>query len=136
MELNDILLDTSAYSALMRGHTEMADIVGSAKRLYLPIVVIGELLAGFERGAKREENLEDLDAFCDTPRVTTVPLTRTSAERYAIIYRHLRAAGTPVPTNDMWIASTATEHGAVIITLDRHFLLIPQVIAVVVGSNE
>ena len=36
-----------------------------------------------------------------------------TSERYAEILTHLRKAGTPIPTNDVWIAGTAMQSGAV-----------------------
>lgn len=133
MELGAILLDTSAYSAFKRGHDEALAHIRSAGRIFLPVVVIGELLAGFEGGSKRDQNRSELDAFCASPRVIVPPLTRSSAERYAAIYHYLRAAGTPVPTNDLWISAVGMELGAVIVTMDGHFKLIPQIISVVLS---
>ena len=134
MELNRLLLDTSAYSAFKRGHDEVLALIRVAERILLPPVVIGELLAGFEGGARRDRNRDELGAFCAAPRVAVAPQTWASAERYAIIYHYLRLAGTPVPTHDLWIAATAMEHGAVVVTLDRHFSLMPQVVAAILSQ--
>jgi tRNA(fMet)-specific endonuclease VapC len=37
------------------------------------------------------------------------------------LVNHLKEAGTPVPTNDIWIAATALGQGAAVITRDAHF---------------
>ncbi len=136
MELNTILLDTSAYAAFKRGHSGVLDLVRAAERILLPAVVIGELLAGFEAGARRERNRSELDQFCASSRVGVLPLTGASAERYASIYGYLRAMGTPVPTNDLWIAAAAMEHGAILVTLDNHFTLMPQILSVVLPIDS
>ena len=130
MELGAILLDTSAYSAFKRGHGEALDLIRSASHIILPAVVVGELLAAFEFGSRRDRNRAELDGFLSASRVAVAPITRSTAERYAVIYHYLRDKGTPLPTNDLWIAATAMEHGAVVVTMDRHFSLMPQVISI------
>lgn len=134
MALESILLDTSAYSAFKRGHGEVVEHIRAAGGILLPAVVIGELLAGFGLGTRAARNRAELDAFCASPRVRVVDLSWATAERYATIYSHLRAAGKPVPTNDLWIAATAMEQGAAVITADRHFLDMPQVIVVLLTA--
>jgi predicted nucleic acid-binding protein len=60
--------------------------------------------------------------------VGIVLITEDTAERYARIYAYLRTAGRPIPTNDLWIAASAMEHGAELLTTDRHFLDVPQIV--------
>ena len=50
-----------------------------------------------------------------------VEITDETAEFYAAIVDGLRARGTPIPTNDIWIAACAMEHGARVATSDSHF---------------
>lgn len=38
----------------------------------------------------------------------------------------LRTQGTPIPTNDLWIAALVVEHGLTLYTRDRHFEHLPQ----------
>ena len=77
----------------------------------MPAVVIGELLAGFEVGARRERNRMELDLVCESVRVEVAPMTWATAERYAAIHKYRRAEGSPIPTNDLWIAAAAMERG-------------------------
>ena len=42
---------------------------------------------------------------------------------------HLKKAGTPIGSNDVWIAAGAMQHGLPILTSDTDFQKIPQVIA-------
>jgi len=116
-----ILLDTNAYSALMRGHEEVADRVRRAERIVLSSVVAGELLLGFRLGTRRKKNMAELDAFLDSPYVSLVPVTLTTADRFARIAAALRAKGRPIPTNDIWIAAHAMETGAELLSFDDHF---------------
>jgi tRNA(fMet)-specific endonuclease VapC len=44
-----------------------------------------------------------------------------TADRYSRIAAQLRQQGTPIPTNDIWIAAQTVENGAELITTDKHF---------------
>ena len=116
-----VLLDTNAYSATARGEPGTSDLVRRAEAVFFSTVVIGEILAGFRHGSKLEENLARLRRFLAQHRVTLVPVTWTTADRYSRIYTALRRKGKPIPTNDMWIAAHALEAGADLISFDPHF---------------
>ncbi len=116
-----LLLDTNAYSALMRGHPEVADRVRKAERVLLSAVVTGELLYGFRYGSRFEENSNRLAAFLDSSYVSFVPVTFITADRFGRISAALRRHGTPIPTNDIWIAAHAMETGADLLSSDPHF---------------
>lgn len=121
------MLDTSAYSAFKRGHAEVVAALRRPAELLLPTVVLGELLAGFAGGGRARRNRAELEEFRASPRVSLVTMGETTAECFATIYATVRAAGTPVATSDLWIAASAMEHGAEVLTLDRAFSLIKQV---------
>jgi tRNA(fMet)-specific endonuclease VapC len=123
-----ILLDTSAYSAMARGNRAVLDAVQTAETVAVNPVILGELLSGFARGTHGSENLRLLERFLDSPRCAVLPIVMESAQRYAHIQNSLRSAGTPVPTNDLWIAASAMEHGLTVVTLDQHFARIPQIL--------
>jgi len=116
-----ILLDTNAYTAFMLGATEVVDVVAYADRLYLNSIVLGELLGGFAAGTREPKNRAELARFLDSPRVEVLPITTDTADSYALIYAGLRRKGHPIPTNDLWIAASAMEHGAALLTRDAHF---------------
>ena len=116
-----ILLDTNAYSALLRGHDEVADRVRRAERVVFSTVVAGELLLGFRLGTRLKKNMAELDAFLENPYVSLVPVTLTTADRFARIAAALRSKGRPIPTNDIWIAAHAMEAGAELLSFDAHF---------------
>lgn len=129
MDLSSLMLDTSGYSAFKRGHQAAIDAIRQAPSILVPSIALGELLAGFEAGARRLENRRELAEFQRSPRVRVAPISEATAERYARIYAYLRSVGRPVPTNDLWIAASAMEHGAELLTTDRHFLAMPQIVA-------
>jgi predicted nucleic acid-binding protein len=126
--LKRYLLDTSAYSAFRRGLPGALEAIAIADRLTLPVVVIGELLAGFESGSRADANRRDLADFLSSSRVELASVGTETAERYARIHAALRKAGRPLATNDLWIAATAMEHGTEILTLDEDFLRVPHVL--------
>ena len=116
-----VLLDSNAYSNWKRGHRKVAELVRSSREILVPIVVVGELLYGFQYGTRTDENKRELDAFLDNARVTVPAMTLTTSDRYARIASALRAKGRPIPTNDIWIAAHAMETGADLVSSDQHF---------------
>ncbi|MBI4278386.1 MAG: type II toxin-antitoxin system VapC family toxin [Armatimonadetes bacterium] len=128
-----VLLDTSAYSAFKRGHPEILERIRIAKRVCLNTVVLAELLQGFLAGRHEARNRRELAEFLEAPRVEFLALGRETAERFVAIHRTLRAAGTPLPVHDLWIAASAMEHGLRVLTLDAHYLKIPQILADHIG---
>lgn len=92
-------------------------------------VVLGELRAGFLKGTRLAANLAELAQFLASPRVVLVAVDEDTAERYAAILDSLRRAGAPIPTNDVWIAASAMQHGSVLLTTDPHFRAVAQIVA-------
>ncbi len=119
--MRPILLDTNAYTAFMLGEAQVVEVVAHADTLYLNSVVLGELLGGFAAGTREQKNRAELARFLDSPRVELLPITAQTADSYALVYAGLRRRGQPIPTNDLWIAASALEHGAALLTRDAHF---------------
>lgn len=126
--MSRLLLDTSAYSAFMRGHGEIKLALQEADEICLNVVVLGELLAGFMRGRRRRRNEGELKTFLGSTRVRILDVNEETAERYAVILDSLWRAGTPIPTNDIWIAASAMQHGLHLLTTDAHYQNVTQVI--------
>lgn len=126
--MSRILVDTSAYSEHLRDHHEVKAAIQRASAIGLSVVSIGELRAGFLKGERTRRNEEFLRSFLASPRARAIPVDEETASRYAAIRDYLRRQGVPVPVNDMWIAATAAQYGLRLLTLDAHFLQIPQVI--------
>ncbi len=123
-----LLLDTSGYSAFMRGHSEVVAALQEADEVCFNPVILGELLAGFMRGKRRKKNESELKMFLQSPRVKILDVNAETAERYAAILNSLWKAGTPIPTNDIWIAATAMQHGLHLLTTDAHYQKVSQII--------
>ena len=116
-----IILDTSAYVGFKRNVGNLVEIIVNAESILFSPIVLGELMFGFRNGAKFKENMNDLNKFLDHERVEIVQIGQITSDRYSRIASQLRSQGTPVPTNDIWIAAQTMEHGAELITSDRHF---------------
>lgn len=116
-----VLLDTSAYTALLTGDREVLLKLAGAETVFMPVFVLGELYAGFRGGKRERENRERLASFLAKPPVKILPATQDTAEIFGLVKDRLRRAGTPIPINDVWIAAQALEVGAQVLTYDVHF---------------
>jgi len=130
--LSAYCLDTSAYSNFRRGDEELAARLDRAELVGVSTIALGELRTGFLLGARRERNETELDAFLDNPVVEVLPVDSETSRHYAEIVAELREEGTPLPTNDIWIAATAARNGAMVLTCNSHFEQISRVGSVVV----
>jgi tRNA(fMet)-specific endonuclease VapC len=119
--MRSILIDTNAYTAFMLGNTAVVEVLAHAERICLNSIVLGELLGGFAAGTREAKSRGELARFLDSPRVEVVPVTAQTADSYALVYSSLRRKGKPIPTNDLWIAASALEHSAALLTWDTHF---------------
>ena len=129
-----ICLDTNAYSAFKRGNPDIVDLVETADEVAVPSIVLGELFAGFRMGSRTRRNVAELEEFLRRPGVSVATVTKAASERYGMLVSRLRQQGTPLPTNDIWIAAVALERGAQLVTMDAHFDNIPGVFAT--GSEQ
>jgi predicted nucleic acid-binding protein len=121
----NLLLDTSAYSALRRGYQPVVDVLRRSETVAVSAVVLGELYSGFRAGNRWAENTAQLAQFLSKPSVRVLDVTEETALRYAEVDVYLRKKGRPIPRNDVWIAAVALEHGLQLLTLDVHFREIP-----------
>ena len=130
-----VLLDSNAYSLLMRGHGEVAELVRRAEEVLFSAVVVGELMYGFRRGTHFQRNAADLRSFLDSPYSSFVDVGPITADRYSRIAAALRAKGRSIPTNDVWIAAHAMETGADLISADSHFEHVDGIVWVRVAAS-
>ena len=128
MEKYKVMMNTSAYTAFLRGSPEVKEAVQQADEIVFNPVVLGELIAGFLMGRNERKNRAILKDFLSSPRVIVAEIDEETSERYAVIVQSLRMKGTPIPTNDLWIAASAMQHGLKVLTTDKHYLKVPQII--------
>jgi len=116
-----LALDTNRYTDLCRGDLAVIEAVEMADEVWLPFVVVGELRAGFAAGSQGPRNEAVLRQFLLKPGVGILYAGEQTTHHYANVYRQLRKQGTPIPTNDMWIAALVLEHSLVLAARDAHF---------------
>jgi len=130
--MRPIMLDTNAYTAFKRGDANIIEIISTIATVGISPIVLGELLGGFDSGTKSKKNREELHQFLASPRIRIFPIGLDTANFFALVYSKLKSKGKPIPTNDMWIAAQALEHGCLVCSLDNHFLNIE---GLIVGST-
>ena len=124
----NIALDTNAYSDFMRGDGERVQIVRAARSIAMPVIVLGELRAGFAAGDRESANAANLQRFLASPRVSALLPDEQTTHHYAQLHLQLRNKGARIPTNDLWVAAMAVQHDLVLCSSDRHFRQLPQVV--------
>jgi len=101
------------------------DHLDTAEAIYVPVIALGEIRAGFLAGRLAAKNEVRLQWFLSQDGIFAVAVDAPVSHRYAEVHRALRARGAPIPTNDLWIAAIAIEHGLVLYTRDAHFASVP-----------
>lgn len=125
-----VALDTNRYVDLCRGVAETVQLLETAEAVMLPFVVLGELRAGFAHGRRQAENERILRRFLQKDGVHVLFADEQTTHHYAAVFRQLRRQGTPIPTNDMWLAALVLQHNLALHDRDRHFDHLPQIVRV------
>jgi tRNA(fMet)-specific endonuclease VapC len=116
-----VLLDTNVVSHLLRGDSTVATLLKHVTELVISVVVVGELLHGYRAGRRYEKNVAVLRKLLAQHFVELRDLNFAAAEGYGRIQRELQERGTPIPSNDIWIAAHSIEASAELWSYDRHF---------------
>jgi tRNA(fMet)-specific endonuclease VapC len=122
-----IAIDTNRYVDFARGLLEAVQPLRAADRILVPFVVLGELRAGFLGGSRIPENEANLVRFLNSPRVEVLLADDETTHHYARLFHQLRRQGTPIPTNDIWIAALVVQHQLYLLARDAHFDHLPQI---------
>jgi tRNA(fMet)-specific endonuclease VapC len=125
-----LALDTNRYVDLCKGEQATADLLSVADVVFLPFVVLGELRAGFALGRRSAENERVLQRFLMKDGVEVLYADDQTTHHYARAFRQLRRQGTPIPTNDLWIAALVLQHDLALHDRDAHFDHLPQILRV------
>lgn len=123
--MKSIFLDTNSYSYLASGNKQVHSEIIKSRSVLLSAVSLGELFAGFLGGDRYHANFDELSLFLNKYQVKICNITKSTAKYYGQIMVKLYIQGTPIPTNDIWIASQALETDSSLITFDKHFEKIP-----------
>ena len=101
--MKPVLIDTNVYCDALRGIESAANFMKSTPAVAVSPIVVGELLAGFRLGSREAQNRQQLFMFLGESRVSVLPIGLETADSFSFIFAELRRAGTPVPTNDIWL---------------------------------
>jgi tRNA(fMet)-specific endonuclease VapC len=123
-----LALDTNRYVDFCRGVTGVAETLETAEAVYLPFAVLAELRAGFAVGTHGPENERTLRRFLMRDGVAVLYPDEQTTHQYATVFRQLRRQGTPIPTNDIWIAALVLQHDLALYARDRHLEHLPQIV--------
>ncbi len=119
-------LDTNRYRDFCEGLPEAVNNLRRAEQVFLPLPVVGELRAGFACGTVARKNEAVLNRFLNESRVSVLSMDEATCFWYARLFKQLREQGTPIPTNDLWIAALVEQHNLLLYTRDGHFKKLPQ----------
>jgi tRNA(fMet)-specific endonuclease VapC len=123
-----VALDTNRLTDLFRGDSALAGQLEACDEIRIPLMVLGEIKAGLYGGNAGRRNEILLNRLLAKPTVGILLPARETAEQYARLFVQLKKAGTPIPDNDLWIAALALEHDLTLVTRDKHFQHIPQLL--------
>ena len=123
-----VALDTNAYRAAADGEERSVEILRRAEEIWLPFVVLGELRAGFAAGTAGRRNEAGLTRFFGSGRVRVLLADEQTTHQYGALFAQLRRQGTPIPTNDLWIAALVVQHDLPLLSSDSHFDRVPQIV--------
>lgn len=121
-----ILVDTNRYRDFCEGVSDVVELFKTVEQIHLPFVTIAELRAGFLHGDQSRANERTFAQFLGRPRVATLWPDEGTTHHYARLYLQLRRQGTPIPTNDLWVAALASQHDLALSSRDAHFDALPQ----------
>ena len=121
------LLDTNRLTDALCGERAIVKTLERAVEVWVPFVALAEIKAGFLGGRRTAENERLLLSFLRLPGVAVLYADGETTDVYARLFTQLRRAGTPIPTNDIWIASLAVQHQLVLLSRDEHFEKLPQI---------
>ena len=121
-----IALDTNRLTDLFRGDPDLSELVATRDEVWIPLIVLAEIEAGFLNGNHRDSNERVLQRFLAKATIRILIPTIETAEFYARLFVELKRSGKPIPDNDLWIAALALQSDLALVTRERHFRRIPQ----------
>ncbi len=122
-----IAIDTNRYRDFCSNDQSTVDRLQTVDHIYMPFVVLAELRAGFLCGNRARQNESVLTRFLNRERVSVLYPAEATSHHYAQLFFQLRSQGTPIPTNDIWIAALVVENGLALLSRDQHFDHLPQI---------
>jgi tRNA(fMet)-specific endonuclease VapC len=114
-----LILDTNALSAVADADPRIKSSWSGARKIAIPVIVLGEYRYGISQSRKRVEYQSWLETHL--PLCDVLGITDETTAHYAEIRLELKQTGTPIPSNDLWIAALCRQHRMPLLSRDRHF---------------
>lgn len=114
-----MILDTNGLSALAEGEPTLDSILREAAHVAIPVIVLGEYRYGISHSRYRKHYERWLSEYLSSFRILDVD-ERTTVF-YSAVRTELKKAGTPIPSNDIWIAALCRQQSLPLLSRDRHF---------------
>jgi tRNA(fMet)-specific endonuclease VapC len=123
-----LVLDTNIYCDFAEGEPDVIDAIATyGQFVFIPSVVLGELLFGFMKGTKQQFNEKKLHQIVNRLKIEIIDINADVARKYATICLSLQKKGTKIPLNDVWVAACCMEVGGTLLTRDKHFEYVDQI---------
>ena len=114
-----MIVDTNALSAIADEQPGIRDVLQRAILVAIPVIVLGEYRFGILQSTRRSHYHKWLRE--NLPGFRILNITEETAKHYAGLRLELKHGGTPIPSNDLWIAALCREHSLPLLSGDRHF---------------
>lgn len=114
-----IALDTDVSIKFLNGDKSIDILIAKHSEVYLPAIVVGELLFGALNSTHAEQNLARHKKLIQRAKI--LEITEATANIYAKTRLSLKKKGKPIPENDLWIAAVCIEHKVPFLSNDEHF---------------
>lgn len=113
------LLDTNIVIALFAQDANVLKELQASREVFIPSIVLGELYYGARKSGRVAANVLRVNELAAKSAVLSCDVE--TAHHYGIVKNALRAKGTPLPENDIWIGAIAAQHHLIVVTRDAHF---------------
>jgi tRNA(fMet)-specific endonuclease VapC len=124
--MTSVVVDTNVLISFLQNEGDSAQVLGRFDRLVIPFAVDAEFRAGLDLTTQSgRHHMQILETFLADPSVEYAAADSDISQKYAMVYQVLRKQGTPIPVNDIWIASVALVRNTPVCTFDRHFRHVP-----------
>lgn len=110
------------------GDVALEPVLRKTTEVAIPVVVLGEYRYGIQQSRNRQHYEQWLTESIRNCRI--LDLDEATASSYATIRSELKKAGTPIPSNDAWIAALCRQHSSSLLSRDRHFDLVRGIVRI------
>jgi tRNA(fMet)-specific endonuclease VapC len=116
-----MIIDTNVYSGISRGNRNILMALSGRGVIHLSSVVVAELKYGFVGGNIYEQNIKELHRFIARDSVVLLDVVNGTTDYYAEVALYSKKHGRALSDNDIWIAALAMQHRIPLLTCDKDF---------------